>query len=43
MENLDLEKLKYPIGKFNAPNEYSSEYISDKIREIAALPEKLRN
>jgi hypothetical protein len=43
MENLDLEKLKYPIGKFNAPHEYSSEYISDKIREIAALPEKLRN
>ena len=43
MENLDLEKLKYPIGKFNAPDEYSSEYISDKIKELAVLPEKLRN
>ncbi|MCP2027912.1 hypothetical protein L1276_003080 [Flavobacterium sp. HSC-32F16] len=43
MGNLDLEKLKYPIGKFNAPDEYSSEYISDKIKEIAALPEKIKN
>ena len=43
MENLDLEKLKYPIGKFIIPDEYSPEYISDKIKEIAVLPEKLRN
>lgn len=43
MENLDLETLKYPIGKFIAPNEYSLEYISNKIEEIAAFPEKLKN
>lgn len=42
MEKLDLEKLKYPIGKFIAPNEYSFEYISEKIEEIAGFPEKLK-
>lgn len=42
MENLDLEKLKYPIGKFIAPTEYSSEYISNKIQEIESFPERLK-
>ncbi|MDQ6471563.1 putative metal-dependent hydrolase [Flavobacterium sp. LHD-80] len=43
MEELDLEKLKYPIGKFIIPDSYSKEYISNKIEEIASFPEKLKN
>ena len=42
MENLDLEKLKYPIGKFTIPDTYTSEYISHKIEEIATFPERLK-
>lgn len=41
MNNPDLEKLKYPIGKFIIPEHYSLEYLSEKIREIETLPEKL--
>ena len=43
MKALDLEKLKYPIGKFEFPTEFSSEYISDKIHEIESFPERLKN
>ncbi|QGK76724.1 YfiT family bacillithiol transferase [Flavobacterium sp. SLB02] len=42
MEALDLEKLKYPIGKFEFPTEFSPEYISDKIHEIESFPERLK-
>ncbi|RKR10750.1 DinB family protein [Flavobacterium sp. 90] len=42
MEELDLEKLKYPIGKFETPTEYSLKYIADKIAEIESFPEKLK-
>lgn len=42
MEALDLEKLKYPIGKFEFPTEYSSEYLLDKILEIESFPERLK-
>ncbi|KFF20180.1 YfiT family bacillithiol transferase [Flavobacterium hydatis] len=42
MENLDLEKLKYPIGKFIAPEDYSPDYILNKIEEISSFPERLR-
>jgi hypothetical protein len=42
MNELDLEKLKYPIGKFSLPSSYSQEYIADKIEEIATFPEKLK-
>jgi hypothetical protein len=42
MENLDLEKLKYPIGKFIAPENYSSDYILKKIEEITTFPERLK-
>jgi hypothetical protein len=42
MENLDLEKLKYPIGKFIAPDDYSPDYILNKIEEISSFPERLR-
>lgn len=42
MENSDLEKLKYPIGKFIAPSAYSEEYVSEKIEEIVQFPENLK-
>lgn len=42
MEELDLEKLKYPIGKFEFPHEYTPEYIVEKIAEIESFPEKLK-
>ncbi|UWY28772.1 putative metal-dependent hydrolase [Flavobacterium sp. TR2] len=41
MTESDLEKLKYPIGKFVAPADYSKEYLSERIKEIETLPEKL--
>ncbi|PWA06405.1 YfiT family bacillithiol transferase [Flavobacterium psychrotolerans] len=43
MENLNLEKLRYPIGKFIAPKDYSDEYLNTKIAEIAAFPRQLKN
>ena len=42
MNPVDLEKLKYPIGKFEAPKEYTSEYLSAKIAIIESFPERLR-
>jgi hypothetical protein len=42
MENLILEKLRYPIGKFIAPEIYSKEYLDGKIFEIATFPERLK-
>lgn len=42
MENLDLEKLKYPIGKFEVPEKFTSKYILDKIEEISTFPERLK-
>lgn len=42
MKELDLEKLKYPIGKFIAPETYTIEYLSNKIAEIETFPERLK-
>ncbi|MFV8327683.1 YfiT family bacillithiol transferase [Flavobacterium sp. ZS1P14] len=42
MENSALEKLRYPIGKFMAPESYSSEYLTTKIAAIASFPERLK-
>jgi len=41
MKELDLEKLKYPIGKFIVPDDYSVEYLSAKIEEIETFPSRL--
>jgi hypothetical protein len=41
--NLKLEKLRYPIGKFIAPEQYSTEYLLQKINEIATFPERLKS
>lgn len=43
MENAYLEKLRYPIGKFTAPEKNSAAYRSENIGAIAALPQKLKN
>lgn len=42
MENSELEKLRYPIGKFIAPETYTSEYILEKIESIAIFPQRLK-
>ena len=42
MENSALEKLKYPIGKFTAPENYSAAYLSERIAEIESFPERLK-
>ena len=44
MEDLstsELEKLKYPIGKFRWPKSVSDEDLKGYVREIKSLPEKL--
>jgi hypothetical protein len=38
---IDIEQLRYPIGKFNAPETITSENIAGWIAEIEALPGKL--
>ena len=43
MENSELEKSRYPIGKFIALDHYSNEYLLEKIDEIATFPERLRS
>lgn len=42
MENFALEKLKYPIGKFTAPENYSAAYLTERIAEIESFPERLK-
>jgi hypothetical protein len=42
MEVTELDKLRYPVGKFSAPLEYSPEDIEKWIREIEALPSQCR-
>jgi hypothetical protein len=37
----ELEKLKYPIGKFEKPETITSEILKDCIAEIAAFPKRL--
>lgn len=38
----DLEKLRYPIGKFVAPEQYAQQYLLEKIDQIASFPERLK-
>jgi hypothetical protein len=42
MEDAVLEKLKYPVGKFSAPMEYSTGDLETWIREIESLPSLCR-
>lgn len=41
MENLALEKLKYPIGKFNCPEHITEAHTTKWITVLEALPTKL--
>lgn len=38
----DLERFKYPIGKFECPSEISKEHIAEWIQVLEKLPKKLR-
>jgi hypothetical protein len=42
MGNTAFEKLRYPIGQFIAPTQYTAEYLSNKIADIASFPERLK-
>ncbi len=39
----DLEKLKYPIGKFIPVENYTVDYVTERIQEIASFPHRLKN
>lgn len=43
MENTELERLKYPIGKFEAPDEISEQDVQTCINELEELPGKLKH
>ena len=38
IEAIDLEKLRFPIGKFNRPESYSKEQLKNWINTIASFP-----
>ena len=42
MKNIELEKLRYPIGQFEAPQVYTSEILAKAILTIATFPERLK-
>jgi hypothetical protein len=42
MDNTDFEQLRYPIGKFAVPDNFSSAYIAQSIETIASFPGRLR-
>lgn len=42
-ENIDLESLRYPIGKLNMPKEVSQEQIKEWIEIIDSFPTKVRD
>ena len=39
---MELEKLRYPIGQFEAPQVYTSEILAKAIQTIATFPERLK-
>lgn len=42
MENIELEKLRYPIGKFIEPKTYTPDYLKEQIASIASFPNRLK-
>ncbi len=42
MQSPDIEKLKYPIGRYTKPEPITSEYINNWIRDIEALPGQVK-
>jgi len=43
MENIDIERLKYPIGHFEYPSEVTNEVVLNWIRILEDLPVNLEN
>ena len=43
MENTELEKLRYPIEHFEAPQAYTSAILAKAIQTIASFPERLKD
>lgn len=43
MTSRELELLKYPIGKFEAPENYIANYLAEKREEIEIFPSRLQN
>jgi len=43
MEEIELEQLRYPIGKFSAPEEISKDHIASWILVLEELPKRLEN
>ena len=39
---VDIETLKYPVGKYEAPSEFTDEIIDQWIETLESLPEKLK-
>lgn len=39
---LDIEKLKYPIGRYKAPSKFTPAFKNQCIKEIEMLPKQLR-
>lgn len=39
---MDIEKLKFPIGKYEAPNPITSDVLEKYIQDIASFPERLK-
>jgi hypothetical protein len=37
------DQLRYPIGKFKAPETYTSDYLAERIHAIAQFPKQLQN
>ncbi|MGA8265366.1 MAG: bacillithiol transferase BstA [Ignavibacteriaceae bacterium] len=42
MEENELNKLRYPVGKFSAPKEITAEHIKNYIKTIEEAPAKYR-
>ena len=40
---IDIELLKYPIGKFTSPEKITQEHLAEAINEIKALPKYLES
>lgn len=40
---MDIETLKYPIGKFQKPSTFSEAEVQKQVEEISKFPERLRN
>jgi len=43
MTEQELEKIKYPLGRFKRPGEINQSQVKEWIEEIETLPKKFRN